>query len=240
MEAGFKPWQTCNEIVWCKRSISSPFHKISRIHENIFVFQKGNPQVCENNAPYEDIIVPQAFNGITSESALQRYFSVLKAQVKASTFELGKIPTSSKHNDEIYHAFQKQYFSYQENVKLPSIWSFTKENNMHRNFHNIKHPTVKPTLLLRRLIKLFTKQDDVVLDCFLGSGTTAIASLQEGRHFIGSELQKDYFDIAVNRCQNWKEDLERQEEWLEKRGVEDFKSDIDIKNNSKQKQNKLF
>jgi DNA modification methylase len=43
LEAGFKPWQACNEIVWCKRAISSPFGKIGRIHENIFVFQKRQP-----------------------------------------------------------------------------------------------------------------------------------------------------------------------------------------------------
>ena len=234
MEAGFKPWQGCNEIVWCKRAHSSPFGKIGRIHENIFVFQKGNPKTYENKAPYENIIVPQSFNGITSEEGLSRYFSGLKSYVKTGEHCMeSHYANRENYNDDIYRFNKKTVFTcrYPDEMRLSSIWSFSPTNKMFYGNHNIKHPTVKPTLLLRRLIKLFTKQDDLVLDCFLGSGSTAVASLQEGRQFIGCERDKTYFDNSIERIKSWREDLKRQDEWLEKRGVEDFTSDIKEENN---------
>jgi DNA modification methylase len=230
MEAGFKPWQQCNEIVWCKRKPSSPFGKVIRIHENIFVFQKGSPKTYDNKAPYEDILVPQAFNGISSEAILCRYFAELKRQVKAGHFETKKIPSNSIcNNDAQYTQYSRyEHISFQENAKLPSIWSFMGENRMHMNKHNIKHPTVKPTLLLRRLIKFFTQEGDTVLDCFSGSGTTALACKQEGRNFLCCERDPKYVKIANDRLANSQQDLIRQDKWLNERGVMDFEADAKV------------
>ena len=64
------------------------------------------------------------------------------------------------------------------------------------------HPTVKPVKLMEYLIKLVTPPEGIVLDPFLGSGTTAIAALNTGRYFIGIEKEKKYFDIAKKRIAN--------------------------------------
>ena len=64
------------------------------------------------------------------------------------------------------------------------------------------HPTVKPIALMEYLIKLVTPPEGIVLDPFIGSGTTAIASLNTGRSFIGIEKEKKYFDIANERIAN--------------------------------------
>jgi DNA modification methylase len=61
------------------------------------------------------------------------------------------------------------------------------------------HPTQKPLDLMRRFVLASTQVGGVVLDPFLGSGTTAIACLKERRHFVGFELNKEYFDIAQRR-----------------------------------------
>ena len=61
------------------------------------------------------------------------------------------------------------------------------------------HPTVKPIALMRYLIRLVTPPDGVVLDPFLGSGTTAIAAVLEGRDWIGIEREAEYCDIARAR-----------------------------------------
>lgn len=58
--------------------------------------------------------------------------------------------------------------------------------------HEAKFPLALPT----RAIRLLTDPGDVVLDCFVGSGTTAVAALQENRHFIGVELNPDYVQLA--------------------------------------------
>ena len=61
------------------------------------------------------------------------------------------------------------------------------------------HPTEKPVALLEYLIKTYTNPGDVVLDNCMGSGSTGVACVNTGRRFIGMELDKEYFDIAVRR-----------------------------------------
>lgn len=61
------------------------------------------------------------------------------------------------------------------------------------------HPTIKPLEIIQNLIINSSQENDIVLDPFLGSGTTAVASVSTNRQFIGYELDKDYFKTAYNR-----------------------------------------
>jgi len=63
------------------------------------------------------------------------------------------------------------------------------------------HPTVKPLALMRYLIKLVTPPGGIVLDPFLGSGTTAVAATLEGFKWIGCEMTEDYFPIIESRVE---------------------------------------
>lgn len=63
------------------------------------------------------------------------------------------------------------------------------------------HPTQKPLSLMIELVQLFTKPGDIVLDCFMGSGTTGVACVKTGRRFIGIEKDPKYFNMAVGRMQ---------------------------------------
>lgn len=69
------------------------------------------------------------------------------------------------------------------------------------------HPTVKPTQLMRYLCRLVTPKDGVVLDPFMGSGSTGKAAILEGFSFIGIEREAEYFEIAQARCQFVKEGI---------------------------------
>lgn len=62
-----------------------------------------------------------------------------------------------------------------------------------------EHPTQKPVSLMRDLLDIHTNESDIVLDAFMGSGSTGIACIKARRNFIGIELDKHYFSIAVNR-----------------------------------------
>lgn len=62
-----------------------------------------------------------------------------------------------------------------------------------------KHPTQKPLALLNRIVLAATNEGAVVVDPFLGSGTTAVACALAGRRFIGCDTNRDYLDIAVRR-----------------------------------------
>jgi site-specific DNA-methyltransferase (adenine-specific) len=61
------------------------------------------------------------------------------------------------------------------------------------------HPTIKPVKLMSYIITLFTREGDWVIDPFLGSGTSGIASKLLNRNFIGVEREKEYFDICEER-----------------------------------------
>ena len=71
------------------------------------------------------------------------------------------------------------------------------------------HPTQKPVELIQWLVRAYSNPGDTILDNTIGSGTTAVAALREKRHFIGFELNRDYYDIALRRIK-----LEQQQQTL--------------------------
>jgi DNA modification methylase len=77
------------------------------------------------------------------------------------------------------------------------------------------HPTVKPVDLMKYLCRLITPPNGVVLDPFMGSGTTGIAATTEGFNFIGIEREEEYIEIARHRIAHWVE--EKEEALREKR-----------------------
>jgi len=75
-----------------------------------------------------------------------------------------------------------------------SVWDILPESA-----RRVGHPAPFPTELPRRLIELYTFDGDLVLDPFLGSGSTAIAAVQSGRHYVGYETDADYAALAEKR-----------------------------------------
>ena len=66
----------------------------------------------------------------------------------------------------------------------------------------IKHPTVKPVKLMEYLIQLVTPDGGIVLDPFMGSGTTGVSALKNNYDFIGYELDENYFEVAEQRIRS--------------------------------------
>ena len=104
-----------------------------------------------------------------------------------------------KTNDDIY-AQGKDTDRYLSVFKLAikgskqrNLVSFLPENKATNIGDGVKHPTVKPIKLMEYLIELTTNKNDLILDPFMGSGTTGIASVNLDRNFLGYELDKDYF-----------------------------------------------
>lgn len=61
------------------------------------------------------------------------------------------------------------------------------------------HPTQKPVALLEEIIQKHSDKGDMVLDCFAGSGSTAVAALQQGRNFRGCEISEEFYEKAMKR-----------------------------------------
>ena len=75
-----------------------------------------------------------------------------------------------------------------------SIWTFNAESAK-----RVGHPAPFPVELPNRLIKLYSFTNDIILDPFMGSGTTAIAAINNNRYFVGYEIEKRYIKIANER-----------------------------------------
>lgn len=67
-----------------------------------------------------------------------------------------------------------------------------------------KHPTQKPVKLMEHFVKLLTNEGETVLDPFLGSGTSGVASKKLNRNFIGIEIDEAYYRMAIERIENEK------------------------------------
>ena len=95
------------------------------------------------------------------------------------------------------------------NHKIDKVFLVDKpKENEKGSFNN--HKTVKPLSLFRYLIGLTTKPNSIVLDPFIGSGTTAIACKELNRKFIGVEINKQYIDISIKRLSKLKREKTQQ------------------------------
>ena len=79
-------------------------------------------------------------------------------------------------------------------------WYATPLNKEDKDMY--KHPTIKPVNIIQNLIVNSSSKEDIILDPFMGSGTTAVACLLTHRKFIGFELSKQYYDIAQKRIES--------------------------------------
>lgn len=70
------------------------------------------------------------------------------------------------------------------------------------------HPSEKPIELIEYLVKTYTNEGELILDNCMGSGTTAVACINTNRHFLGFELEKEYFELACKRIANAKAEKE--------------------------------
>lgn len=78
-------------------------------------------------------------------------------------------------------------------------WYATPLNRGDKKKYN--HPTIKPVDILQNLIINSSKEDEVVFDPFMGSGSTGVACKKTNRDFVGIEIDKNYYDIAVERIE---------------------------------------
>jgi site-specific DNA-methyltransferase (adenine-specific) len=123
--------------------------------------------------------------GHTDQGSAARFFYCPKA--------------SKKDRDEGLEGFEEKMVKTLNKYKNPSEGrTASKSGSPKRN----NHPTVKPTALMQYLCRLITPTGGVVLDPYMGSGSTGKAAIKEGFGFVGCELDEDYFLIASQRVKN--------------------------------------
>ena len=104
-------------------------------------------------------------------------------------------------NEKSKHCFNYQEMKLENGGKqMKSVWRLTSPKTEEKRFG--KHPTQKPVALVARCILSSTREGDLVLDPFLGGGTTAVAALENKRRVIGIELEEKNLQLSVRRADN--------------------------------------
>lgn len=122
-------------------------------------------------------------------------------------FDLDSVRIPQKYPGKKYSKWEKKgEYSGNPMWKNPSdVWDIPNVKAHH--VEKTDHPCQFPIALAQRLVLALSKEDGVVLDPYLGSGSTWAAALLEWRRFVGAELDKKYSDIALKRCNDtveWK------------------------------------
>lgn len=157
-----------NWIVWDKRDgLSAPKRKYANGQEAILFFTKSQQHVFN----YDNIRVPYESKERMKHAETK---GILKNGKRWYPNPHGKLCT------EVWH-FSSERHNRKVNGKTPKM----------------PHLTPKPLSMIMRMIQASSNEGDLVLDCFMGSGTTAVACQQLDRNYIGCERDKDYYKLCL-------------------------------------------
>jgi site-specific DNA-methyltransferase (adenine-specific) len=116
-------------------------------------------------------------------------------------YEVGLINTSNETKVGDSHFPSNIVTTDEIDEVLDKVFMVPKPNKVEKGEYNT-HLSVKPIQLISHLIRLFTKENAIILDPFMGSGTSAIACIQTKRKFIGFEINQEYIAIAQQRIKD--------------------------------------
>jgi len=203
-----------NESVDLFRFIDVASKKLKK--DGVFVWQVGNRvkdgiitpidvlthnKFIENGMEMINRVVWRFGHGLHCKKRFSHRYEVICIYVKSKeyTFNLDDVRIPSKYpNKKHYKGPKKGQLSGNPLGKNPEdVWDIT--NIKHNHPEKLDHPCQFPTALCDRVIKAFTNKGDIVMDPFMGVGTTGYVSVSNNRRFIGIELDKTFFDIASKR-----------------------------------------
>ena len=195
------------EIVWDKSYTSSPVHVLNRVHETISIHTKLSgtlnsikiPYLEQKSENFEGIIsdIKRIKSALNNEKSFDSIIDYLKTGLR-NDFE-------TKRTSNFNTSLQTKALGRQEVNTMMAIKEGMKEKSIIkalREHYKLIHPTQKPVRLLERLLALVSKEGDLILDPFSGSGSTAIACANMSRNFIGYEIDHEYFTKATERIKS--------------------------------------
>ena len=111
--------------------------------------------------------------------------------------QVNKMPSTFRQKDGT--TIKKYTQNSNDKKNASNVWRIINGTNGHKDKIAFKHPATFPEQLANDHIHSWSNEGDLVYDCFMGSGTTAKMSIINNRNWIGSELSKEYFNIANKR-----------------------------------------
>jgi len=207
-----------NEIVWKRTSAHSDAAYFGQIHDTILFFSKGKPSIWnEPLIDYEDWYIERYYR-YKDEDGRQFKSGDLSAYGLSGggyTYTWNgiegywrcPIETMQKLDEEgkIYYTKNgiprlMQYLDEMNGTPVQSLWDDIQPI-VSWSTENIGYPTQKPNFLIERIISASSNPGDIILDCFNGSGTTAIVAQRLGRRWIGCDINKGAIQTTTKRLQ---------------------------------------
>lgn len=192
------------EIVWDKCYITSPLLPINRLHETASIHTKKGGAIFKSTVPYLDQRKYE-FDKLVNDVKRLRVVLNNPKELKEVQDYLGK-------GVRRFSGKQATKFEVSVSGSIKSLSRCVSVANSMRvgmaersiikeltNRFDAKHPTQKPVRLFERLLNLVCKEGAVVLDPFIGSGTTALACINTKRHYIGYEIDEEYYGVCMDR-----------------------------------------
>ncbi|MBS8122034.1 DNA methyltransferase [Candidatus Vampirococcus lugosii] len=189
-----------NEIIWKYTGGTDSKNSFGKKHDNIFFYTKNSEY--DFNMQYEDF----------AEATIKRF---------------NKIDENGKRYKETFNTDGSSYRTYMKEggKNMADTWADEEiiEENIVVSSHNqsVDYPTQKPEALLERIIKASSNPGDLVLDCFMGSGTTCAVAQKLGRKWIGCDINTGAIQTTTKRLNKIIE--EQKEKYLEKINNDDNK-----------------
>ena len=194
-------------LAWCKDWI----HEMVRITKpsgSIFVHNIPKwltffASYLNQEAQFRHWIAWNAMGAPLGKTLLPNHYGILW-YVKSENFKFYDIRSPHSRcrtcNELLADYGGKKDLMHPYGTLVSDVWT-----DIHRIRHNVrrdKHPCQLPEPLLERLILMTTDEDDIVLDPFIGAGTTAIAAKKLGRKYIGIDIDKEYVDVSNRKLDN--------------------------------------
>ena len=235
----------CSEIIWQKiRVVKAQSTFFGNVHDLIFLYSKSrdvlfNEQFVPNEEEYEekfDKVEPKTNRKYQLVSMLQA------GQGPARKFGTKLLhPGVNKHwiwsQERIDEGMKsglieftsggtprkKQYLEDSQGRRVGDIWTDIYPLNS-QALEDTGYPTQKPEALLERIITASSNPDDIIFDCFMGSGTTQSAALRLGRRFIGADINLGAVQVTTKRLLEIAEELKGEGKQTELFSEEDNKT----------------
>ncbi len=190
------------------RTISGGSGPTSRMHRRpAGILSKNDGRIfAHNDVAFSDYL-PEMFRVLKSPGHLYLMLNFLNleaglAEVRAAGFDVHNLLIWQKNNVTPNRWYMKnvEYVIFAR--KGPARAINDKGAKTCHAFDNVRgktHPTEKPVALMEHYVLNSSLPGDVVLDPFMGTGSTGVAAVKNGRLFIGAEIDPDYYSVAVQR-----------------------------------------
>lgn len=222
-----------NEIIWQRTGAHNDADRFGIVHDSIFLYSKGTHKFNPIYIPLSDEHLATRFNLEEPETGRKFFAGPITApgDGPARMFRGVKMaPPHGRHwsysqekidelerNNMIYYSktnvpYLKQYMDdyVTQGRRVQSLWTDILPSKTGSELRG--YPTQKPEKLLERIISSVTDPNDIIFDCFMGSGTTQAVAMKLGRRFIGADINLGAIQTTTKRLIAVAEELSPQQQ----------------------------